>query len=52
MVTVNYRLNALGFLAHKDLLQKQTGVNLGLLDQSAALLWVQRNIAAFVSTSI
>jgi para-nitrobenzyl esterase len=41
-VTINYRLAAEGFLYLDD------GVaNLGLLDQVAALRWVQRNISAF-----
>ena len=42
VVTLNYRLGALGFLAHPDL-----GANWGLLDQVAALRWVRDNIAAF-----
>lgn len=50
VVTINYRLGPLGFLAH-PLLSKESphGVsgNYGLLDQIAALKWVQRNIAAF-----
>ncbi len=41
-VTINYRLGADGFLFLDD------GIaNLGLLDQIAALEWVQKNIAAF-----
>ena len=41
-VTINYRLGADGFLYLED------GIaNLGLLDQIAALTWVQENIAAF-----
>ena len=41
-VTINYRLGADGFLSLGD------GIaNLGLLDQIAALTWVQENIAAF-----
>src|SRR5437764_4885975 len=41
-VTINYRLAAEGFLYLGD------GIaNLGLLDQIAALVWVQENIAAF-----
>lgn len=48
LVSINYRLGALGFLAHPWLTEEQ-GVsgNYGLLDQVAALRWVQRNIAAF-----
>jgi para-nitrobenzyl esterase len=48
VVTVNYRLNALGFLAHPEL-TAESGFsgNWGLLDLVAALEWVQRNIAAF-----
>ena len=48
LVSVNYRLGALGFLAH-PLLSAEGGVsgNYGLLDQIAALEWVRRNIAAF-----
>ncbi|MCU1603191.1 MAG: Carboxylesterase [Frankiales bacterium] len=42
LVTVNYRLHALGFLHLGDGLS-----NAGLLDQVAALEWVQTNIAAF-----
>ncbi|HSB64022.1 MAG TPA: carboxylesterase family protein, partial [Thermoanaerobaculia bacterium] len=50
VVTLNYRLGALGFLAHRALDRESgRGVsgNYGLLDQVAALEWVQRNIAAF-----
>lgn len=50
VVTANYRLGALGFLAHPDLtLESPQGVsgNYGLLDQLASLRWVQKNIAAF-----
>ena len=48
LVSINYRLGALGFLAH-PLLSAESGAsgNYGLLDQIAALQWVQRNIAAF-----
>jgi para-nitrobenzyl esterase len=42
VVSINYRLGLLGFLAHPEL-----GANRGLLDQVAALEWVQREIAAF-----
>jgi para-nitrobenzyl esterase len=50
VVTANYRLGALGFLAHPDLTRESAGKasgNYGWLDQLAALRWVQRNIAAF-----
>ncbi|RYG98772.1 MAG: hypothetical protein EON58_06105 [Alphaproteobacteria bacterium] len=50
VVTVNYRLGAFGFLAHPALRRESvTGgsANFGLLDQQAALRWVQWNIAAF-----
>uniref|UniRef100_A0A1B6D1F0 Carboxylesterase type B domain-containing protein n=1 Tax=Clastoptera arizonana TaxID=38151 RepID=A0A1B6D1F0_9HEMI len=43
-VTFNYRVGALGFLSTGDLIVPG---NNGLKDQSAALRWVQRNIAAF-----
>jgi para-nitrobenzyl esterase len=49
VVTINYRLGALGFLAHPALdkvATKNTG-NYGILDQIAALQWVQANIAKF-----
>lgn len=47
-VTMNYRLGALGFLAHPSLADPtgQSG-NYGLMDQQAALRWVGTNIAAF-----
>ena len=50
VVTINYRLGPLGFLVHPLLSQESaqaTSGNYGLLDQIAALRWVQRNIAAF-----
>ncbi len=50
VVTLNYRLGPLGFLAHPQLsAESEHGVsgNYGILDQIAALQWVQRNIAAF-----
>ncbi|MEI9990343.1 MAG: carboxylesterase family protein [Rhizomicrobium sp.] len=43
LVTINYRLGRLGFFAYPGLEE----VNFGLLDQIAALQWVERNIAAF-----
>jgi para-nitrobenzyl esterase len=45
VVTINYRIGALGFLAHSALSYK-TG-NFGILDQQAALKWVKSNIAKF-----
>jgi para-nitrobenzyl esterase len=49
VVTINYRLGALGFLAHPSLAQRPGGPagNYGLMDQQAALRWVQDNIARF-----
>ena len=50
VVTTNYRLNIFGFLAHPDLSAEspyKASGNYGLLDQNAALQWVQRNIEAF-----
>jgi len=45
VVTVNYRLGALGFLS-TPALGRDSG-NYGLMDQAAALRWVRRNIARF-----
>ena len=51
LVTVNYRLGVFGFLcapgAHARIRPHQASGNYGLLDQVAALRWVQDNIAAF-----
>jgi para-nitrobenzyl esterase len=50
LVSINYRLGPFGFFAHPLLSQEsERGVsgNYGLLDQIAALRWVQRNIEAF-----
>jgi len=49
VVTLNYRLGALGFFAHPSLDQERPDgpVNFGLLDQIAALRWVRDNIGAF-----
>ncbi|AUS81015.1 hypothetical protein C1701_24750 [Actinoalloteichus sp. AHMU CJ021] len=44
VVTLNYRLGALGFFGHPELPGSGT---FGLADQQAALAWVRRNIAAF-----
>lgn len=50
IVTLNYRVGALGFMAHAELAKESprsaTG-DYGNLDQVAALSWVQKNIAAF-----
>ncbi len=50
LVTTTYRLGPLGFLAHPDLdNESPTGSsgNYGIMDQVAALQWVQRNIGSF-----
>lgn len=49
VMSINYRLGRLGFLAHPALSAEQGGAsgNYGLLDQIEALRWVERNIAAF-----
>ncbi|PVM92711.1 carboxylesterase/lipase family protein [Caulobacter endophyticus] len=49
VVSIAYRLGALGFMAHPALSAEDGGSsgNFGLMDQIAALRWVQRNIAAF-----
>ncbi|MCB1216179.1 carboxylesterase family protein [bacterium] len=50
VVTLNYRMGALGFLAHPELSASSptlTSGNYGLLDQLAALRWVRNNISAF-----
>ena len=49
VVTINYRLGALGFLAHPALASWRGGPagNYGLMDQQAALRWVQDNIRQF-----
>jgi para-nitrobenzyl esterase len=50
LVSINYRLGVLGWLAHPELsAESPDGVsgNYGLLDQIEALRWVRRNIAAF-----
>ena len=52
VVTINYRLGALGFLADTALASAPGGPsgNYGLMDQQAALRWVQRNIAPSAAT--
>jgi para-nitrobenzyl esterase len=50
VVSINYRLGMLGYLAHPELsAESPDGVsgNYGLLDQIAALKWVKENISAF-----
>lgn len=50
VVSINYRLGVLGWLAHPQLTAespKHVSGNYGLLDQIAALHWVRYNIAAF-----
>ncbi len=49
-VNFNYRVGALGFMAHPELTEESphhASGNYGLLDQVAALQWIQRNIARF-----
>lgn len=50
LVTVEYRVGILGFFSHPELTAESphhASGNYGLLDQTAALHWVRRNIAAF-----
>jgi len=50
VVSMNYRMGRLGFFAHPALAAEAPGdvrSNYGYMDQRAAFLWVQRNIAAF-----
>jgi para-nitrobenzyl esterase len=50
VVSVNYRLGVLGFLAHPELTTEsphRSSGHYGFLDQIAALQWVQKNIAGF-----
>jgi Carboxylesterase type B len=49
-VSINYRVGVFGFFAHPEL-TKESGNNAsgnyGIMDQIAALKWIQKNIAAF-----
>ena len=50
VVTIAYRVGPLGFLAHPELTRESplhSSGNYGLMDQIAALEWIQRKIAAF-----
>ncbi|AOS44236.1 Fumonisin B1 esterase [Lacunisphaera limnophila] len=50
LVTINYRVGPLGFLAHPELTAESghgASGNYGLMDQIAGLQWVKANIAAF-----
>lgn len=50
VVSINYRLGVLGYLAHPELsAESAEGIsgNYGLMDQIEALKWVERNIGAF-----
>ncbi|MFA5267711.1 MAG: carboxylesterase family protein [Methanoregula sp.] len=50
VVTTNYRVGALGFLAHPELDSESSNNvsgNYGLLDQIAAMQWVRKNIGEF-----
>ena len=47
VVTMNYRIGALGYLWTSGMAGEKKGHNFSLQDQQAALRWVQRNIAAF-----
>jgi len=50
IITINYRLGIFGFFAHPELSAESghhASGNYALLDQIAALQWVQKNIAAF-----
>lgn len=48
-VNFNYRVGALGFMAHPELTAEQGGTsgNYGIMDQTAALQWIRDNIAQF-----
>lgn len=49
-ITVNYRLGVFGFMAHPDLTKESVhhaSGNYGFMDQTEALRWIHKNIAAF-----
>lgn len=54
VVTINYRLGLLGFLADEELYDERSGINnrsttgnYGILDQMMALNWIEKNIQGF-----
>ncbi len=50
LVTINYRVGKIGLFCHPELSaenQEHVSGNYGILDQIAALKWVQKNISAF-----
>ena len=49
LVTIAYRVNVFGFLAHPELTAEnpEAPTNFGLLDQKAGIAWVKRNIENF-----
>ena len=49
LVSLGYRLNVFGFLAHPEITAQQPDApaNFGLMDQTFGLAWVKRNVAAF-----
>ena len=49
LVSIGYRVNCFGFLAHPDLTKESPDAptNFGLLDQAVGIAWVKRNIANF-----
>jgi para-nitrobenzyl esterase len=48
VVTVNYRIGALGFFSHPAInAESHPAINYGLMDQQFALRWIKKNIAAF-----
>ena len=49
LVSINYRLNVFGFLAHPELTKENPDMatNFGHWDQKAGIEWIKRNIAAF-----